>query len=158
MSLKKIVTNSWNGFNHFFESLIPIGDLLVRVWVANVFIKSGLSKIASWSSTLLLFQYEYHVPFLPPEIAAVLSVIIELGVSLLLILGLGGRIPALILFLFNIMAVVSYPFLWTTNGQAGLKNHICWGIVLLIILLHGTGKLSLDQLIKYFSQKIRGSK
>ena len=76
--------------------------------------------------------------------------IIELGISALLILGLGGRIPALILFLFNIMAVISYPLLWTAPGHVGLKDHICWGIILLVILLHGTGKLSLDQLIKYF--------
>jgi putative oxidoreductase len=58
-----------------------------------------------------------------------------------------GRIPALILFLFNIMAVVSYPVLLTPKGYVGL-DHICWGIILLVILLHGTGKLSLDQLIK----------
>jgi putative oxidoreductase len=75
-----------------------------------------------------LFHYEYMVLFLSPAIAASISVIIEIGVSALLILGLGGRITALILFLFNIMAVVSYPILRTPAGYVGLKDHICWGV------------------------------
>ncbi len=153
MSIKKYILSSWNGFNRFFEILTPLGDLFVRIWVAKAFIQSGLSKIASWSATLLLFQYEYHVPLLSPQIAAVLSVIVELGISSLLILGLGGRIPALILSIFNIIAVISYHVLWTPQGYVGLKDHICWGIILLVILLHGTGKLSLDQLINYVSNK-----
>ncbi len=149
MSLKNLIIKAWNLFNKFFELLTPLGDLFIRCWVAKAFIDSGLTKIASWSSTLLLFQYEYQVPLLSPGIAAAISVCIELGISSLLILGLGGRVPAFILFLFNIMAVISYPVLLTPKGYVGLKDHICWGIILLVILLHGTGKLSLDQFIKW---------
>lgn len=147
MPFKNFFSKSWQAFNNFFIALQPLGDLFIRCWVAKAFIDSGLTKIASWSSTLTLFQYEYMVPFLTPEIAAVLSVCVELGVSTLLILGLGGRIPALILFIFNIIAVISYPILLTQAGAVGLKDHICWGIILLVILLHGTRKLSLDNLI-----------
>lgn len=147
MVLKNLIIKSWTLFNKFFETVQPLGDLFVRCWVGKAFIASGLTKISSWSSTLLLFQYEYQTPFLSPEVAAVTSVCIELGVSTLLILGLGGRIPTLILFLFNIMAVISYPVLLTAKGYIGFKDHICWGILLLVVLLHGTGKLSLDQLI-----------
>lgn len=147
MTAKDKIIVSWNVFNKFFEFLAPLGDLFIRFWVAKAFISSGLTKILSWSSTLLLFQYEYQVPFLSPAVAAALSVCIEIGISSLLILGLGGRIPALILFLFNIMAVVSYPFLLTAKGYVALKDHICWGLLLLVILLHGPGKLSLDYLI-----------
>ncbi|HEX4044037.1 MAG TPA: DoxX family protein [Gammaproteobacteria bacterium] len=150
MLIKNLVFTAWQLFNKFFDALIPVGDLFIRCWVAKAFIASGLTKIATWSSTLLLFQFEYQVKFLSPQVAAVTSVFIELGISSLLVLGLGGRLPALILFLFNIMAVASYPFLWTDQGYIGLKDHICWGIILLVILLHGTGKLSVDQLIKYF--------
>jgi putative oxidoreductase len=149
MWLKNSIVMLWNAFNRFFDLITPLGDLFIRCWVANVFISSGLSKVESWDTTLLLFQYEYKVPLLPPKIAAIMAACIELGMSSLLVLGLGGRIPAFILFLFNIMAVVSYPMLWTSQGYAGLKDHICWGIILLLILLHGTGKLSVDQLIRY---------
>jgi putative oxidoreductase len=153
MVIKSFVGKSWQAFNNFFILLQPLGDLFIRCWVAKVFITSGLTKIASWDSTLALFQFEYRVPFLTPEIAAILSVCVELGVSIFLILGLGGRIPALILFIFNIIAVISYPVLLMKAGAVGLKDHICWGIILLIILLHGTGKLSVDQLIRWWWQK-----
>lgn len=157
MLLKKIINKSWSLFNAFFELLQPLGDLFIRCWVAKAFISSGLTKISSWSSTLLLFQYEYKTPFFAPAIAASLSVFFELGVSSLLILGIGGRVPALLLFVFNIMAVVSYPYLWTSAGLVGLKDHICWGIILLVILLHGTGKLSLDALICWLYNKKKDS-
>lgn len=145
--VKKITLNAWFGFNRFCELLQPLGELLIRFWIAKVFFLSGLVKIQSWATTLMLFQYEYHVPLLSPNIAAPLSAGIELIVSPLLLLGLGGRIPALILFVFNFMAATSYPFLWTDAGYVGLKDHICWGMLLLILVLYGPGKMSLDHLI-----------
>lgn len=153
MFLKNLISKSWTLFNNIFIFLQPLGDLFIRCWVAYAFIASGLTKIKSWSSTLILFQYEYMAPFLPPPAAATLSVCIELGVSSLLILGLGGRIPAFVLFCFNIMAVLSYHYLLTPQGYVGLKDHICWGLLLLVILLHGPGKLSLDTLISYWYKK-----
>lgn len=91
-------------------------------------------------STLFLFQYEYQVPLLPPLFAAYLGTAIELIFPLLLALGLAGRFAAAVLFVFNIMAVVSYPALQT----AAKLDHLMWGIMLLVPLLHGPGKLSID--------------
>ena len=54
-----------------------------------------------------------------------------------------GRFSAIVLFLFNIMAVISYPDL----NPAGLVQHQMWGIMLLVPLLQGPGKLSIDHLI-----------
>jgi len=125
------------------ETLAPIVDLAVRIGVASVFFKSGLSKLASWSSTLSLFENEYAVPLLPPELAAYLGTGVELAFPVLLALGLGSRFAAFVLFVFNIIAVVSYPDL----GAAGLKDHQTWGLLLLVTLLHGPGALSLDRLI-----------
>ena len=48
-------------------------DLAIRLHVANVFFKSGLTKIDDWDKTVFLFQEEYHVPLLPPEAAAFLG-------------------------------------------------------------------------------------
>lgn len=125
-------------------ALAPLVDLAVRLFVASVFFKSGLTKIASWDSTLALFNNEYAVPLLPPEAAAVLGTGIELMIPVLLTLGLGTRLAALVLFVFNIIAVISYPDL----SSAGLKDHQTWGLLLLVTLLHGPGKLSLDHLIE----------
>jgi putative oxidoreductase len=123
--------------------LAPIADLAVRLWVANAFFKSGLTKIASWDSTVLLFTYEYQVPLLSPETAAYLGTFTELAFPILLALGLAGRPAALVLFVFNIVAVISYPGLM----EAGLQEHLVWGLMLLVTLGHGPGTLSLDHLI-----------
>ena len=125
------------------DRLTPIGDLLLRLWVAYAFWVSGLTKIQSWDSTLYLFQEEYSVPLLPPEFAASLGTAVELAFSVLLAFGLLGRFAAGVLFLFNIVAVISYPDL----NAAGLEQHKVWGIMLLVCLLHGPGKLSLDHWI-----------
>jgi len=135
------------------DALAPLVDLGVRLFVAAVFFRSGLSKIASWESTLALFDGEYAVPFLSPEVAAYLGTGIELGFPVLLLLGLGSRFAAFVLFVFNIVAVISYPDL----GAAGLKDHQTWGLLLLVTLLHGPGALSLDRLIgrRLFAQAAR---
>ena len=122
----------------------PLLDFGIRLLVASVFFKAGLTKIASWSTTLTLFEYEYAVPFLPPEIAAYLGTAAELTLPVLLVLGLATRPAALALFVFNIVAVISYPDL----GEVGLKDHQYWGLLLLVTLFHGPGKLSLDHLIR----------
>jgi putative oxidoreductase len=123
-----------------FDFLAPVADLAVRLWVATVFFKSGLVKIQSWESTLALFTYEYSVPVLSPEMAAYLGTFTELVFPVFLALGLAGRFSAAVLFLFNIIAVISYPAL----NEAGLEQRLVWGIMLLVTLLHGPGKLSLD--------------
>jgi putative oxidoreductase len=122
----------------------PALDLFIRLWVANVFWKSGLTKIASWESTVALFTYEYHVPLLSPSVAAFLGTAAELTLPVLLVLGLGTRVSAAALFVFNIVAVISYPDL----NEAGLKDHQYWGLLLLVPLLHGPGKLSLDHFVR----------
>mgnify|MGYP003395462173 CR=1 FL=1 len=124
--------------------LSPIGDLILRCWVAYAFWVSGLTKIQNWDSTLYLFNEEYSVPLLSPEIAAYLGTATELGFPVLLAFGLLGRCATLALFLFNIVAVLSYPDL----GAAGIEQHKVWGVMLLVCLLQGPGKLSLDYWIK----------
>ncbi|KJK22533.1 membrane protein [Burkholderiaceae bacterium 16] len=128
---------------HALEFVSPVLDLGIRIFVGLVFFQSGLTKIASWSTTLALFESEYAVPLLPPELAAYLGTAAELCLPVLLVLGLGTRASALALFVFNAIAVISYPGL----GEVGLKDHQYWGLLLLVTLFHGPGRLSLDYLI-----------
>ena len=129
---------------HALDALAPLGDLAIRLWLAAVFWQSGLTKILSMETTILLFRYEYSVPLLPPELAAWLATLSELTFSVLLAAGLAGRFSAAALFVLNIVAVISYPAL----EAAGLAQHQLWGLLLLVPLLHGPGKLSFDHLIK----------
>ena len=140
-----------SGLVALLDKLSPLFDLALRLYVANVFWKSGLVKIASWSSTVSLFQYEYAVPLLPPEVAEVMGTAVDLLVPVFLVFGLGTRMAAIVLFVFNIIAVVSYPDL----NIVGIKDHYLWGALLLVIIFHGPGKLSLDHLI---SQKYHGDR
>lgn len=126
------------------EWLAPVLDLGMRLFVAEAFFTSGRTKIASWDATLALFENEYQVPLLPPEIAAYLGTGAELILPVFIALGLGGRLAAIALFVFNIVAVIAYPDL----SPAGLKDHQLWGLILLIVALRGPGKLSLDHLIR----------
>jgi putative oxidoreductase len=119
----------------------PALDLGVRLFLANVFFKSGLTKIQTWDSTLYLFREEYKVPLLPPDFAAWLATGAELGLPVLLVLGLFGRFAALGLFILNAVAAYSY---YEQLSEAGLNQHLYWGMLLAVLLLHGLGKWSVD--------------
>jgi putative oxidoreductase len=135
-------------FLHLLVFLTPVFDLLARLWVSYIFFLAGQSKLLSWESTVLLFTHEYHVPLLPPYPAAVLGTAAEIILPILLMLGLGGRLCIFMFFVYNLIAMISYPFLWTPDGQTGLYQHICWGLLLGLLMCHGPGKLSLDYLIR----------
>ncbi|KAA0444653.1 MAG: DoxX family protein [Candidatus Thioglobus sp.] len=128
-----------------------IFKLFLRLYVADVFFRSGLTKLGSWDSTppflstgaQYLFANEYQVPFLPWEWAAYLGTAAELILPVLLVLGLATRMVALKLFVFNIIAVISYPAIW----QSGYYDHKLWGIMLLVVVIYGQGRVSIDSLI-----------
>jgi len=131
------------------ESLMPIFDLSVRLYLAHIFWKGGMVKISSWMSTVMLFTMVYDVPVLPPEMAAYLSTAVELGGSFLLAIGLAGRWAALSLFGLNIVASLSYGQL----SEAALQESFYWGIFFLYFVLHGPGLLSADALLRYLFRR-----
>ena len=126
--------------SHWPEYLSPVLDLGLRVYLANVFFKSGLTKVSNWDSTLYLFSDVYHVPLLPPDVAAFMAASAELGLSALLVFGLFGRFAAAGLFILNIVAVISYADL----SEAGVNQHISWGILLAVLLILSRGHWSID--------------
>lgn len=132
--------------------LIALGELINRVWVAQVFLRSGLNKLQSWDATLFLFEEEYQVPLLSPELAAWVGTGAELFFPVLLIAGLAGRFSAGVLLVFNLVAVLSYPGL----NAAGIQGHQIWGTMLLVTLIRGPGLLSLDAAISALWQRRGG--
>ena len=128
------------------DMLKPLVDLGIRLYVANVFFKSGLVKIGNWSGTLYLFENEYRVPLLAPGLAAWLAALGELALPPLLALGLAARFAAFSLFAFNIVAVVSFWHVLSDN-EAAFMSHVYWAMLLSVTLVHGPGRLSLDHWI-----------
>ncbi len=59
------------GFSRFMDWLAPVFLLGLRLYVAQVFFKSGLTKVQDFSSTVALFENEYRVPLLSPQLAAI---------------------------------------------------------------------------------------
>jgi len=128
-------------FGALLAKLQPLAGLAMRLYVGKVFLVSGWLKFSRWDSTIALFANEYHVPVLSPLSAAVMATLGELGFSILLILGLGGRVAAIGLFFVNAVAVISYPDL----SAAGLKDHILWGTLLVVLAVYGPGRISADR-------------
>ena len=60
------------------DRLQPLAALAARLYVAQVFFLSGLTKLRDWETTLFLFTEEYKVPVLTPPVAAVLGTAGEL--------------------------------------------------------------------------------
>ncbi len=131
--------------------LIPLQPLLLlagRVYLAKVFIASGWLKLTNWSQTLDLFTSEYHVPLLPPPVAAVAGTFGELVFPTLLLLGLFSRPAAVGLFFVNAMAVISYrEVLFSEGFEAALGQHVLWGVIIATLAVFGAGVVSLDRVV-----------
>lgn len=131
----------------------PLTLLFMRIWVALAFWQAGLVKIADPMGTQYLFENMYHVPLLPPGIAAALGTWIELIVPWFVGSGLLGRSSALFLFIYNIIAFTSFSGLWPHGfwhglfGTAEFADHKIWGLMLMAVIAWGPGTLSLDALL-----------
>ncbi len=123
--------------------------LATRWYVSWQFLKSGWLKVTNWEQTLSLFHDEYHVPLLPPDLAAVVGASGELFFPALLVLGLFGRLGAVGLFAVNAMAVISYRQVLLADGfEAALAQHVLWGYMLAVLALVGAGGISVDGLLE----------
>lgn len=125
------------------DALQPLAVLLARLYVAQVFFLSGLTKLRDWETTLFLFTEEYKVPLLPPALAAVMGTAGELVLPVLLALGLCGRFGALGLSVMNVVAVISLSEI----APAAMQQHILWGALLAGVAIFGPGNWSVDRLI-----------
>jgi putative oxidoreductase len=131
--------------------------LLGRFSIAAVFWKSGQTKIEGFAvdlvegsvqlgwprlsdSAVALFEHEYRLPLLSPELGAVLAALGEHVLPVLLLLGLGTRYAALALLVMTaVIQFLVYPGAYATHGV--------WAAVLLYLMARGPGRLSLDHWI-----------
>lgn len=126
-------------------SLATILSTPARLFIATVFLLSGRTKVDGLltlkDSTFFLFEYEYALPLVPPQIAAHLATYAEHLFPVLLIVGLGSRLSAAALLVMTaVIQVFVYPEAWMT--------HLGWATALVFILFRGPGAISLDHLIR----------
>lgn len=115
-----------------------------RLAMAAIFWLSGRTKVDGWLTvtpgTLELFNSEYKLPLLAPDIAAHLATYAEHLFPVLLVLGLFTRLSALALLGMTMtIQVFVYPDAWPT--------HLSWAAVLLYLVGRGAGAGSLDRLL-----------
>ena len=140
-SLIENVRTAWRPLTRLLDALQPLAALLARLYVAQVFFLSGLTKLRDWGTTVALFTDEYKVPFLSPAAAATLGTAGELVLPVLLVIGLAGRFSALGLFVVNAVAVISLSEI----APAAMQAHILWGTLLAALAIYGMGPWSLDK-------------
>jgi len=117
--------------------------LAARFAVASVFWRSGQTKVSGFAlreETFVLFQEEYKVPLLPPDLAAYLATTAEHVFPVLLVAGLASRLSALGL---TGMTLVIQLFVY----PGGWPEHVLWFALLLMIIARGPGAFSIDHLI-----------
>lgn len=136
------------------DTLIAI---VARFSIAAVFWKSGQTKIDglaidivegtfTWGwprlseSALALFQDEYKLPVLPPDLAALAAAGAEHLFPLLILFGLATRLSAMALLVMTLtIQIFVYPSAYPVHGV--------WAAVLLFLMARGPGWLSLDHWI-----------
>jgi putative oxidoreductase len=118
--------------------------LVLRVGIADVFWRSGQTKVDGWHVTqtaVQLFRDEYKVPLLSPELAATLAAVQEHLFSVLLLIGFASRLSALGLLLMTaVIEIFVYPENW--------PDHLLWSGSLLYVIARGPGAISVDHLIR----------
>ena len=134
-------TALWGRFTQALDALQPAAALAARLYIAQVFFLSGLTKLRDWGTTVALFTDEYKVPLLSPEVAAFMGTAGELVLPVLLVLGLAGRFAALGLFVVNAVAVIALSDI----APAALQQHVFWGSLLAGLAIFGVGPWSLDR-------------
>ena len=121
-------------------------DLLAitaRLSMAAIFWLSGRTKVAGWldvtDSAVDLFQSEYQLPLIDPAVAAHMAAYAEHLLPIMLVIGLATRYAAFgMLCMTATIQIFVYPDAWPT--------HLSWAALLLMLVRHGAGRLSLDAL------------
>ena len=118
--------------------------LLGRILIAQLFILAGISKITGFAGTAG-YMASKGLPMVP--ILLVLTIIIEIGGGLMILLGWRARIAALILFLWMIPVTLIFHNFWGAPAAQKTihmfqKNLVIMGAMFLIYAF-GTGRYSL---------------
>ena len=150
-ALTRLVAFAIGLFERIPNTLIAF---IARFSIAAVFWNSGQTKVQGFvvnlvsgeftlgwprlsDSALALFQDEYKLPFIPPELAAPMAATAEHVLPLLILMGLGTRFAALgLLGMTLVIQLFVYPGAYATHGT--------WAALLLYLMARGPGMLSVD--------------
>lgn len=122
-------------------------SLASRALIALLFIPDGLAKISGFAATVSYISAA-RLPF--PEVAAVIAILVELGLGLLLLLGWRTRWAALAMFVYVVVLPFVFHAYWSVppDQMYGQKLHFYKDLAiaggLLAIATWGAGGWSVD--------------
>lgn len=137
-----------NRCNCIHNTTRKFGPLTGRVLIAALFIPAGLMKIPGFAGTAG-YMASKGLPMV--NVLLVLTIIIELGGGLMLLLGWRAREAALVMFLFMIPVTLVFHAYWNIadaiamgEQQRNFMKNIAIMGGLSFVAAFGSGPLSLD--------------
>ena len=119
------------------------GLFLSRILLAGIFLLAGVRKILHFAG-IKASMAQHGIPWV--GVLAVITIILEIGGAICLILGWNTRVVAFLLFLFLIPVTLIYHLQWSQAAQliSFFKNLAIMG-GLLGLVVHGPGPWSMDE-------------
>lgn len=126
----------------------PALPLVGRILLATMFLVAGSRKILAFAGTV---GYLAKLGFPAPEVMAVIAIVIEIGGSILLIIGWRARWVAWLLMLFVLVATFAAHRFWEFEASQynNQLNHFLKNVAilggLLFVAAFGPGSSSVDK-------------
>lgn len=127
-------------------TLEKYGSLFGRVLIASLFLLAGFSKIDSFAQTA---GYMGSLGLSMANLLLALTIVLEIGGGLMILLGFYTRYAAIALFFWLIPVTLIFHAFWQADA-AGLQNqmnHFMKNIVIMgamvYLAVHGSGPFSL---------------
>lgn len=127
------------------ESIIALG---IRLYIAQIFYRSGIVRLNSWDSQEFMFTDIHPVPFLPPSFAAPVTTLSEIGLAMAFAFGFLGRLSGMGLLIMTL--VIQLIVAQTPQGvenHIGNSVHYFWMLLCLVVAINGPGRMSVDRMI-----------
>jgi putative oxidoreductase len=130
------------------KTLQRFGPLVGRILIAFIFLFAGFGKVTGFEGTVGYIASK-GLPL--PQLAAIAAIVVELGGSIMLIVGWNARLAATAMFVFTAMTAVFFHNFWAVpTDQAQdqmihfMKNISMMG-GLLFVVVHGSGPVSISK-------------
>lgn len=125
-----------------------VAALVGRILLAALFVPAGFGKLMGFAGTV---GYIASVGLPLPQVAAVVAILVELGLGLALLVGFKTRWAAIGIALFTLVATFSFHNYWAMAADKAFVNQLMFfkniAVVggLLVVWAFGPGRLSIDK-------------